>query len=392
MAVTLQSILQTSFAAYAAAHQVPRRVWRAARAILACRTAALGGHVRQCPAGHVTEVWYNSCRQRACPRCCFQRIGQWLDGWLAQLLPTDHFQVIFTLPHELEALWRWNRGVMTEVLFASVRETLLPLLKDPKWLGATPGIVATLHTWSRTLSFHAHVHCLVSGGGLTVRGCWQPVRTGFLVPVAVVRALFRGQVLGALEELWLTGRLQTPPHWPADGGRQVLVEAARQKWNIRIAERYKHGRGVVKYLARYVRGGPIKEQRLVSFDGQAVTVRCGRHRDREEQAQPRPPAVTLRVEEFLRRWSEHVPLPGVHTVRAWGLYASTQRPKLAQGRAQVLAEETPLETPSGGQDESPRDRDRPWEVCPVCHQRLVVTQVLPRAGAPPRVEAWPVAA
>jgi hypothetical protein len=149
---------------------------------------------------------------------------------------------------------------------------------------------------------------------------------------------------------------------------------------------------VVKYLARYVRGGPIKDQRFVAFEGEQVTFRCGRQRDPEARGQPRPPTVTLAVEEFLRRWSEHVPLPGVHTVRAWGLYASTQRPKLAQGRAQVLAEETPLETLSGGQDESPRDRDRPWEVCPVCHQRLVVTQVLPRAGAPPRVEAWPVAA
>jgi hypothetical protein len=211
--------------------------------------------VRQCPAGHVTEVWDNSCRQRACPRCCFQRIGQWLDRWQEEILPTEHFHAIFTLPHELHALWRWNRAVMTEVLFASVRETLLTLLRDSKWLGATPGIVATLHTWSRTLALHAHVHCFISGGGLTVQGPWAPVRTGYLLPVAVVRALFRGKVLGAIEELWLTGRLQTPPHFADDGVRQVLVEAARQKWNVRIAERYSHGRGVTKYLARYVRGG-----------------------------------------------------------------------------------------------------------------------------------------
>jgi hypothetical protein len=105
MAITLQQLLQTSFPAYAAAHRVPRRVWRAARAIMQCRTAVLGGHVRQCPAGHVTEVWYNSCRHRACPRCCFQRIGQWLDHWQEEILPTDHFHVIFTLPHELEELW-----------------------------------------------------------------------------------------------------------------------------------------------------------------------------------------------------------------------------------------------------------------------------------------------
>jgi hypothetical protein len=391
MAVTLQSILQTSWAAYAATHQVPRRVWRAARAVVQCRTAALGGHVRQCPAGHVTEVWYNSCRHRACPRCCWQRINAWLDGWLAQVLPTDHFHVIFTLPSELHELWRWNRERMTEVLFSSVRETLLTLLRDPKWLGATPGILATLHTWSRTVALHAHVHCLVSGGGLTVRGSWQPVRTGFLLPVAVVRALFRGKVLGALEELWLTGQLQTPRHWAEDEVRQVVVEAARQKWNIRIAERYRHGRGVVKYLARYVRGGPIKAHRLVSFDGRQVTMRYGNHRDPEDRGTPRQAELTLKVEEFLRRWSEHVPLPGGHTVRAWGLYASTQRRRLEACRVQ-LPEEAARETPSVGQEEPAPDRDRPWEQCPVCQQRMVVTQVLPRAGAPPAQVSWPVAA
>ncbi len=344
MAVTLQGILQASFAAYAERQRVPRRVWRAARALMACRTAALGGHVRQCPARHVTEVWYNSCRHRACPRCCFQRIGQWLDQWQAQLLPTAHFYVIFTLPSELHELWRWNRQVMTEVLFRSVRETLLTLLSDAKWLGATPGMLATLHTWGRTLTLHPHVHCLVSGGGLTVDGQWQAIPNGYLLPVAVVRALLRGKVLGALEALWLSGRLQAPSHWPDDAVRQVLVAAARQQWNIRMAERYPHGRGVTKYLARYVRGGPIKDHRLLRFNGQQVTFRYGNHRELDEQGKPCQQDLTLTVDEFLRRWSAHVPLPGVHTVRAWGLYASTQRQKLEQGRAQ-LPQDAPPERP-----------------------------------------------
>ena len=383
MAVTLQEILQTSFAAYTAAHKVPRRVWKASYAVIRCRTAALGGHVRRCPQGHVTEIWYNSCRHRACPRCCTQRISQWLDHWQQQVLPTDHFHVIFTLPSELHELWQWNRAPLTEVLFRSVRETLLTLLGDPKWLGATPGMLAALHTWGRTLALHPHVHCLVSGGGLTSDGQWQSVRTGFLLPVTVVRALFRGKVLGALEDLWGRGQLQLPPHLDHDGVRRVLVEAARQKWNIRIAERYPHGRGVMKYLARYVRGGPIKDHRFVSFDGQQVTFRYGNHRDLDDAGQPRQAELTLEVEELLRRWSDHVPLPGVHTVRAWGLYASTQRPKLAECREHVTGAERPQEPPRVGLDESPRNRDRPWEQCPVCHQPMVVIQVLARGGAPP---------
>jgi hypothetical protein len=390
MALSLQGILQASFAAFAQTHKLPRRVWKAAQAVMTCRTATLGGHVRRCPQGHVTEIWYNSCRHRACPRCCAQRNGQWLDQWLEQLLPTDHFHVIFTLPSELHEVWRWNRALLTEVLFRSVRETLVTLLHDPKWLGATPGILATLHTWSRTLAFHAHEHCLVSGGGLTVLGQWGAVRTGYLLPVAVVRALFRGKVLGAIEELWSTGQLSLPPRLDDDGVRQVLVAAARQKWNIRIAERYKHGRGVVKYLARYVRGGPIKDHRLVNFDGEQVTFRYGNQRERDEQGKPQQQELTLPVQEFLARWSEHVPLPGVHTVRAWGLYASTQRRRLEQCRDQLPKRDTPEQTPKVAERQP--YRDHPWEQCPVCHRAMVVTQVRPRAGARPQPELVAVAA
>src|SRR5262249_7321801 len=140
MTVTLQRILQTSFAAYAQMHKTPRRIWKAAHTVMQCRTATLGGHVRRCPQGHVTEIGYNACRHRACRRCCIQRISRWLDGWQQQVLPTEHFHVIFTLPSELHELWQWNRAAMTDLLFTSVRETMLTLLGDAKWLGATPGL------------------------------------------------------------------------------------------------------------------------------------------------------------------------------------------------------------------------------------------------------------
>jgi putative transposase len=200
------------------------------------------------------------------------------------------------------------------------------------------------------------------------------------------------QSTGAMEALWTTGQLQVPPSCEADGVRQVLVAAARQQGNIRLAERYPQGRGVMKYLARYVRGGPIKDPRLVSFDGQQVTFRYGNHRDLDAAGQPRRAELTLRVAEFLRRWSEHVPLPGVHMVRAWGLYASTPRLKLARCRAQLPEEDTPRERPPQAQAEPPHDHNHPWEHCPVCQRPMVVTQVLPRAGAPPRVESWAAAA
>lgn len=139
MAVTLQGILQASSAVFARAHKVPKRVWRTAHAGMTCRTASLGGHVRRCPQGQVTESWYNACRPRACPRCAAQRSGQWLESWQQQLLPTEHFHVIFPLPRELHALWQWNRPALPEVLGRSVRETLGVLLGAPTGLGAQPG-------------------------------------------------------------------------------------------------------------------------------------------------------------------------------------------------------------------------------------------------------------
>ena len=140
---------------------------------------------------------------------------------------------------------------------------------------------------------------------------------------------------------------------------------------------------MTKYLARYVRGGPIKDHRFLAFDGEQVTFRYGNHRELDGCGQPQQQEVTLTVGEFLCRWSEHVPLPGVHMVRAWGLYASTQRPKLERCREQLPADEAER-APRERLAESPRDRDQPWEQCPVCQQRMVVTQVLPRAGAPPQ--------
>jgi Transposase zinc-binding domain len=149
--VTLQTIFQDAFPAYEQTHLLPTHVRRAARAIMQCRTAALGGHVQACPDGHIARIWYNSCRHRACPQCAYLQTERWLAFQQARLLACDHYHVIFTLPHELNPLWLANVPVMTTLLFQAVRDTLGTLLADPKYLGAQPGILAALHTWSQTL-------------------------------------------------------------------------------------------------------------------------------------------------------------------------------------------------------------------------------------------------
>jgi hypothetical protein len=163
--VTLQTIFQDAFPAYAQSHPLPAHLRTAARAIMQCRTAALGGHVQACPDGHGSRIWYNACRHRSCPQCAYLQTERWLALQRARLLVCDHDHVIFTLPHDLNPRWLANVPLMTTLLFQAARATLCTLLAAPKYLGAQPGIIAALHTWRQTLVLHPHVHCLVTGGG-----------------------------------------------------------------------------------------------------------------------------------------------------------------------------------------------------------------------------------
>src|SRR6266540_6860322 len=152
--LTLQEIFCASVPEYDRSHPRPAHVRRAARAMMQCRTAALGGQVQACPDGHVARVWYNACRHRSCPQCASLQTERWLALQRARLLACDHYPVILTLPHDLNPLWLANVPVRTTLLFQAVRDTLDTLLADPKSLGAQPGIIAALHTWSQTLVLH----------------------------------------------------------------------------------------------------------------------------------------------------------------------------------------------------------------------------------------------
>jgi len=230
-----------------------------------CRTAALGGHIQACPDGHVARVWYNSCRHRSCPPCTSLQTERWLALQRARLLACDHSHVIFTLPHDLNALWLATVPVMTTLLCQAVRDTLGTLRAAPKYLGAPPGIMAALPTWSQTLVRHPHRHGLVTGGGLTPAGQWVAVRHGFLLPARVVMAVFRGKMVAAIRQTFAHGALALPESMqpqPLLNLLNRLGHPTKTRWHVRIMERYRHGAGVVTSLARSLRGGPLKNARL----------------------------------------------------------------------------------------------------------------------------------
>lgn len=378
--LTVQEILQRGYVAFERCHALPAYVRKAAWAMLVCRTAVLGGHVQSCPDGHVERVWSNSCRHRMCPQCAWLQIERWLAQQKARLLACEHYHVIFTLPDELRELWLVNVRAMTNLLFATVHETLDELLGDVKYLGACPGIIAALHTWSQTLVLHPHLHCVVTGGGLTDEGHWRPVRNGFLLPVRVVMAVLRGKLLAAIDTAVRGGQLSLPASMTRRHWETLRNKLGRRKWNVHIRERYLHGTGVLTSLARYLRGGPMANQRLVASAQGEVTFRYrvnGEASDRKLQG-----LLTLPLAEFIRRYLLHVPEPGTKVVRGYGLYAPTKREALAVCRAQ-LGQGPVVQPPVLNWQAYCQDRgDAHPERCPVCGRRLVCLGLLPPSRMP----------
>jgi Putative transposase len=251
-------------------------------------------------------------------------------------------------------------------------------------------MVAALHTWSQTLVLHPHVHCLVTGGGLTSDGHWRAVRQGFLLPARVVMAVFRGKMLAAIRQAYARGALVLPERIRPQQMLNLLTRLGhprKTKWNVRIMERYRHGAGVVTYLARYLRGGPIKNGRLVACDGERVTFTCRARQEEADGATPAAQRLTLSIADFLQRWLLHVPTPQTRVVRSYGLYCPSHAAALAVCRTELG--QPPMEAPAAldWQTVCAQQGEAHPERCPTCGQRLVCTGVIPRGGAPPPVWA-----
>ena len=305
----------------------------AMRAIEVCRTEVLGGHVDVCDACGLARPAFNSCRNRHCPKCQALTQAMWIEKRMERVLPTHSFHTVFTLPHELGPLALRNRQVVFDLLFSSASRTLLELGRDERRLGALLGVTAVLHTWTRDLRFHPHVHCIVTGGGLARGGDrWIASRRRYLFPVRVLSDLFRGKFLDALARAHEKGKLKLGDG-DLDGeafGR--LKEALyRRDWVVYAKRPFAGPEQVFRYLGRYTHRVGISNRRLVSVDEHGV---CFRTKDGKQ--------VTISPEEFIRRFLLHVLPDGFVKIRHYGLLASSNvRTQLEDARRHLEGENKP---------------------------------------------------
>jgi hypothetical protein len=347
---------------------------KALRDLAQCRTAALGGHVERClDCGH-ERVSYNSCRNRHCPKCQALSRARWLERESGYLLPVEYHHVVFTLPAELAELASSNASALYNLLMQSAAETLREVAANPQRLGAQIGVLMVLHTWGQNLHHHPHVHCVVTGGGLScnVRGeidatpRWVSCRPGFFLPVRVLSRVYRGKFLAGLRALAAQGKVTLPDLGPLYA----------KDWVVYAKPPLGGPEQVLKYLARYTHRVAISNHRLVKLADGRVTFRYHDYADARKEK-----LLTLSGEEFLRRFVQHVLPKGFMKIRHYGLLASRQREaRLRQARRLLLAK---VALPG-----SPATAIEPTEParCPQCGSvRRVRGELLPRVPSNPFV-------
>jgi len=343
---------------------------KAFRALLNCRTAALGGHLDACPQCGFQAISYNSCRNRHCPKCQAQARERWLAAREQELLPTSYFHVVFTVPHELNLLAQDNPRQFYHLLFTATAATLLEVAADPKHLGAEIGFLSILHTWGQNLLAHPHIHCVIPAGGLSPdhRRWVYPRYPGFFLPRKVLRRVFRGKFLAGLKRLYRRKQLRcagsSAPLADEKQFRQLLRRLHRHDWVVYAKPTFGGPREVLRYLGRYTHRVAISNHRLLSFNGERVTFRW---KDYAHGSKIRPMTVT--ATEFLRRFFLHVLPKGFVRIRHFGFLGNRFRAARVQLGRQLLGN-APLPPPPA---QVPHTHAAIWH-CPRCGTVMIILQ------------------
>jgi hypothetical protein len=387
---SLAEVLRAGLPAYACTHRLPAHHWKVLNAIQACRTPLLGGHQYVCAHCHGAHFAPHACGNRHCPSCQGINSQQWLAAQAEVVLPIPYFHLVFTLPHDLNALIQQNQKALYDLLFASAPETLLSFGRNN--LGAQLGITAVLHTWSQTLLDHYHLHCIVTGGGPSLEGtCWKASAPDYLFNVAALSQVFRGKFCEGLQELYAHQKLQfhgqLAPLALEANFQALMRQATRHSWVVYSKQPFAGPQQVLAYLSRYTHRVGISNRRLLDLDDKAGTVRFD-YKDYAQAARHRQ--MQLSLEEFIRRLCLHFLPPRFVKIRHYGLLANRGRQqRLEQARALLGVQAPASQELAPGRLPSPAV-PAALPICPHCgHPALILIGVIApmRLGVPrPRTD------
>ena len=361
-------------------------------AIERCRTAALGGHVERCEnekCGY-TQIAYNSCRNRHCPKCQGAAAREWLAEREAELLPVPYFHVVFSLPAKIADIAYQNKAAIYDILFKASAETMITIAADPKHLGARIGVLSVLHTWGSALNHHPHVHMIVPGGGISLDGArWVACRPDFLLYVGVLSRLFRRLVLEKLTAAHSAGELQFFSRHAALANTRAfaayLAPLRNSKWVVYCKRPFAGPEQVLRYLARYTHRVAISNRRLLSLDDKGVTFKW---KDYRLEGRERYQVMTLTTHEFIRRFLMHVLPAGFHRIRYYGLLASGKRAdNVARARELLTLPIIPVDAIKAANTNADQPQT-PEHRCPCCGGRMIIIERFER-GATPRSHPSP---
>ena len=384
---TVAEVLRVGLPSHVQGHSMPPHHWRVLRAIMACRTPALGGHMYQCGRCATPQFVPHSCRNRHCPSCQGANGFAWLKAQESLLLPIPYFHVVFTLPHALNPLIRQNPGSCYDLLFASASTTLLSFGEHE--LGAQLGLTMVLHTWSQTLLDHYHVHCIVTGGGLRTDGSgWAGTPAHLLFPVRALSAMFRGKFRAGLQGLYERGELgfhgQLAKLAPAAAFQGMIREATAKPWVVYAKRPFAGPETVLAYLARYTHRIGLTNYRIRALNRTEKTVTFA-YRDYADHS--RKKTLRLSCDEFIRRLRLHILPERFVKIRHYGLLSNRNRHSHIEAARAALPQaplhRPPPTLPATAAPEPEFSIGLP-RLCPHCHQQadwiLVCIQHPPTHG------------
>ena len=313
---------------YRRSHAVSYQQLKVMHHIEICRTAELGGHVEQCDQCAFEQIAYNSCRDRHCPKCQTLTKEQWLNDRKAELLPCGYFHLVFTLPHDLNAIILSNKKLTVNILFAAVNQTLQAFAKDPQWkLEGRLGFISVLHTWSQTLIDHFHLHCLIPAGALSfTKDKWIPAHDDYLFKITSLAKAFKKRYLKLLVNAYFKDKLiftqKTAALKSKQAFQQLINSVFKKRWIAYAKRPFAGPQQVLEYLGRYTHRVAISNHRIISIDNRRVTFT---YRDRQNDDEIRQ--MTLDAGEFIRRFLLHVLPKGFFKIRYFGFLSHTNKKK-----------------------------------------------------------------